>query len=94
MADEKTTSIDEVFVWGICDRTGYSRFYYTKERANLAAGIRSPHVKKVSFLEAHKIHNEDRRLIFKLPPVSLAKFERIVEGATESFTHRLFHSKT
>ena len=92
MNDEKETSLDEVYVWGVRDRTGYWHFYYAEERADRASKFNSTNARKFSFLEAHELHNGNLERMFSLLPISLAKFERVVEEATESFMHRLFHS--
>ncbi|MDF1538024.1 MAG: hypothetical protein P1Q69_03885 [Candidatus Thorarchaeota archaeon] len=88
MSEERL--LDNVFVWGVRDRTGYWRFYYTEERADIASASCS--AKRFTFMEAYDIHNGQRERMFSLPPVSLGKFERIIEDITESFIHRFFQS--
>ncbi len=90
MTEKKSTSTDSVFVWGISDRTGYLRFYYSEEAAKKVSG--NGKVEKVTFLEAHELHNRCQEQMFSLPPISLSKFERVIEEATENFHHLFFHS--
>ncbi|MDF1538207.1 MAG: hypothetical protein P1Q69_04835 [Candidatus Thorarchaeota archaeon] len=93
MTASQKKSIDGVFVWGVCDRTGYWHFYNSKKRADISSELNKSGVRKFSFIEAHEIHNKQRELMFSLPTISLSRFETFIEQVTDDFTHLLFHSK-